>query len=564
MIRIRDIKLPIGHDAAAIMDEIANMICLDKIYPGNSYPDMSYRILRRSIDARHKPDIFYVYTVGLLTGEDDEQRIRSYLKAHASSGRIKKRLERILFDEPVFYEPPECGKCDITESPVVIGAGPAGLFCALLLARRGFRPKLYEQGKRVEERSADVAGFWRGEKLSSYSNVQFGEGGAGTFSDGKLNTLTKDASGRNSFVLRTFYEHGAKEEITYDAKPHIGTDVLKSVVANIREEIISLGGQVFFDSKLTGLLVEDGKLRGVTITDVNTQVSTDVAAGQCVLAIGHSARDTFEMLYGLKVPMEQKNFAVGFRMIHPQALVDKWQYGEGHEKLGLPAADYKVTNETEKGRRVYSFCMCPGGYVVNASSEDNRVCVNGMSESGRDGKYANSAIIAAITPDDFIQSEVSSDHPLAGMYYQRMIEEKASERGKGNIPVQFFEDFEAGAASGDIACADGAIKGIVCAADLRGIFSEDIDEAIIESVHKFGYTREEFDKKDALMAGIESRTSSPVRIPRNDDLESSISGLYPCGEGAGYAGGIVSAAVDGMKCAESIIRKYRLIQKAEE
>ncbi len=561
MIRIRDIKLPIGHDRAAIMDEIANMICLDKIYPGNSYPDMSYRILRKSVDARKKPDIFFVYTIGLLLGPDDEDHILRYLHAHSNMPKVKKRLERIMTDPVTEYEIPECGSRLTGNRPVIIGAGPAGLFCALLLARRGFRPRLFERGKCVDERSADVDRFWGGGKLSTDSNVQFGEGGAGTFSDGKLNTLTKDALGRHGFVLRTFHEHGAKEDIIYDAKPHIGTDVLKSVVKNIRNEIISLGGQVCFNSKLTDILVEDGKIVSVKITDVLTGDIKNIDTSLCVLAIGHSARDTFEMLCALGIPMQQKNFAVGFRMIHPQKLVDKWQYGCDHEDLDLPAADYKVANETEKGRRVYSFCMCPGGYVVNASSEDKSVCVNGMSESARSGTYANSAIICAVTPDDFAQDDVPADHPLAGMYYQRRIEAEAFVRGSGHVPVQMFKDFENGTVSSDTLTARDAIKGTTAAADLRGIFSADIDEAIIESIHKFGYTREEFDAKDALLAGIESRTSSPVRIVRNENLESNVAGLYPAGEGAGYAGGIVSAAVDGMKCAESIIRTYRLEEK---
>ena len=559
MIRIRDIKLPVGHDKGAVIDAIAKIMCLDIIYPGNSYPDFSYEILRRSVDARKKPDIFFVYTVNVLISRKDEEHILKTLEKKQSSGRFKKIKEKILTDPVSEYEIPECGKEKLDCRPIVVGSGPAGLFAALLLARRGFRPHLVERGESVENRSRIVEEFWKTGMLDPGSNVQFGEGGAGTFSDGKLNTLTKDTNGRNTYVLRTFYEHGAPGDILTDAKPHIGTDMLKTVVANIRKDIISLGGEVSFNTKLTGIITDNGHVSAVELTDTKTGKKSVIKTNICVLCIGHSARDTFEMLYDLGTNMTQKSFAVGFRVIHPQAAVNRWQYGvEDAASIGLGPADYKVTNETEEKRRVYSFCMCPGGYVVNASSEDGRVCVNGMSEYKRDSAYANSAIVVAVDPDDFSQDTVEGNHPLAGMYYQRKIEEEAARRGRGCIPVQYFGDFVKGIASSDVTAMAPAVKGRFRPANLRGLFSEDIDKALIESMHKFGYTRKDFDADDTALCGIESRTSCPIRIERDNDLESNIKGLYPCGEGAGYAGGITSAASDGIRCAEQIIRRYHL------
>ena len=562
MIRIRDIKIPVSYSESDMMDRIVKEMCLDKIYPGNSYPDFSYRILKRSIDARKKPEIYYVCTLVLLIGEAEEQKILDYYGRFAGKPGIKKILGKICTDPPEEYRIPECGKMALTVRPVVVGAGPAGLFAALILARSGFKPLVIERGQCVEERKKSVDRFWDEGVLSPDSNVQFGEGGAGTFSDGKLNTLTKDTGGRNSFVIKTFYEHGADADILIDAKPHIGTDILMNVVRNIREEIKSLGGSFLFNTRLDDIHYSNGELDCVEVTDVITGKRHTVDAKVCILCIGHSARDTFKILEAKNVSMEQKNFAVGFRVIHPQMRVDLWQYGQDSQDIGLPPADYKVTNETSGGRRVYSFCMCPGGYVVNSSSEDKRCCVNGMSEHDRDSGFANSAIIVAVGPDDFKQDEVAPDHPLAGMYYQQKLEEEAFIRGKGEIPVQLFDDFENN--TGNENGKDGsrilsdAVRGHYREADLRGIFSDSIDEAVIESMHKFGYTRKDFDGKDVWMLGVESRTSSPVRIVRQESFESNIKGLYPCGEGAGYAGGITSAAADGIKCAEKIIDKYHM------
>ncbi len=603
MIRIKDIKIRTGREQMpALLEKISDILCIDKIYPDGRYPDFSCAIVKRSVDARKRPDIFWVYTVKLLISEEDEKNILKFFRTHGKDKRVRKALERIVTDPVTVYELPERGsipdkgKClrdpgnEAVSSgtddkyisggqiarrhdrPVVVGAGPAGLFCALALARRGLCPLLVERGDSVDKRRETVERFWETGKLDPESNVQFGEGGAGTFSDGKLNTLTKDTNGRNTFVLKTFHEHGAPESITVDAKPHIGTDILADVVKSIRDEIISLGGEVRFGTKLTDLCFENDKLSGLTLTDTSTGEELTVETRICVLCIGHSARDTFEMLYEKGIVMKQKSFAVGFRVIHPQSLVNTWAYGiPDPAKEGLPPADYKVADETSKGRRVYSFCMCPGGYVVNASSEDGRLCVNGMSTSARDGRFANSAIIAAIGPEDFSQDVVGSDHPLAGMYYQRRLEEEAYFRGKGCIPLQTFTDF-AGQGDGSHVLSDNtgkasdrpdtseisvpdAVMGRVENANLRGIFSEDIDDAVIEAMHRFGRSRAGFDTK-AVMLGVEARTSSPVRIQRDETFQSNIRGLYPCGEGAGYAGGIMSAAVDGLRCAEQIIKSY--------
>ncbi|WP_300565713.1 NAD(P)/FAD-dependent oxidoreductase [uncultured Acetatifactor sp.] len=605
MLRVNQVKLRTGHTAAELKRQAASILRV----PEQNITEL--KIIRQSIDARKKPVIFYSYSVDVAV--KDEDRI-----LHRFRGK-----ENLVCRS----EGPEGGRCAYRfptpgnrerKAPVVIvGTGPAGLFCGYFLALHGYRPILLERGKCVEERKRDVEVFWENGKLNPASNVQFGEGGAGTFSDGKLNTLVKDRDGRNRAVLETFVRFGAKESICYEAKPHIGTDVLCDVVRRMREEIIRLGGKVFFESRVADIHVEAGRVKGVTVERPAVQGERSTVAGhslecgnpmdgacltdekprqylecgQLVLAIGHSARDTFSMLLDRGVPMEAKSFAVGLRVEHSQRMIDISQYGTS-EPGGLGAAPYKVTAKARDGRGVYSFCMCPGGYVVNASSEENRTAVNGMSYSARDGKNANSAIIVTVTPDDF-----ESEHPLAGIAFQRRLEERAYAVGGGKIPVQRYGDFKRCVESKRHVEGDGAegireragdfaqgingqginaqggdcqetdaqdtagklypqCKGAWAWADVSRILPKSCNQAILEGMEVFGRQIAGFDSSDACLSGVESRTSSPVRIHRDEQFQSEIRGLYPCGEGAGYAGGIVSAAMDGIRVAEAIAREY--------
>ena len=479
----------------------------------------SLHIVRQSIDARKKPEIFYSYVIDVETSQEEKV-----------CRRVKNAQVSLI--KPVVYRFPIEKKAGetIENRPVIIGLGPAGLFCGYYLAKAGFQPILLERGADVDTRMQDVERFWQDGVLKPDSNVQFGEGGAGTFSDGKLNTLVKDKDGRNMAVLKTFVEFGAKESILYEAKPHIGTDVLCGIVKQMRQEIIRLGGEVRFGSKVTELQLQGDRITGVIING-----EEQLACEQVVLAIGHSARDTFDMLYEKQVPMEAKSFAVGLRVEHPQTMINISQYGMA-DPGALGAAPYKVTAQTSVGRGVYSFCMCPGGYVVNASSEPGRLAVNGMSYSGRNGENANSAIIVSVTPEDF-----GSDHPLAGIAFQRKLEERAYELGQGRIPVQRYGDFkncvERQGEAVEVAERASVIspqnKGGYVYADVSRILPLECNQAFVEGMTRFGCMIPGFDREDALLSGVESRTSSPVRIHRDDTLQSAVRGLYPCGEGAG-------------------------------
>lgn len=410
----------------------------------------------------------------------------------------------------------------------------------------------------IDQRTKDVETFWKTGTLDPSSNVQFGEGGAGTFSDGKLNTLVKDKSGRNHEVLRIFARHGAPEAITYQSKPHIGTDILSRVVKEMRECICAHGGEVRFHSQVTDIqTVTTGNtkvLRKLEVYDLKKQEKYVLDTELAVFAIGHSARDTFAMLHQHEVPMQPKAFAVGVRMEHPQEMINKDQYGEYYPDF-LPAAPYKLTANLKNGRGVYTFCMCPGGYVVNASSEPHRLAVNGMSYSKRDGQNANTAVIVTVTPEDF-----GSSHPLAGVEFQRKLEENAYREGNGKVPVQLFGDFCKNIPSQKLGNIIPQIKGMYQLANVRRIFPEIIADSLQEGVCIFDQKLPGYARKDAVISGVESRTSSPVRIIRDDSLQSEIRGIYPCGEGAGYAGGITSAAMDGIKIAEMIAGTYRPLE----
>lgn len=536
MIRVNQVKMPLSHGQEDIVYKTAKIL---RIAPEDI---LSWRIVKKSIDARKKPDITVVYSVDVSVAAQDK------VLAGCKNAQVQAVTDKV-------YSFPDEGTEALVHRPIIIGTGPAGLMCGYLLSKYGYRPLILERGKCVEERREDVEKFWREGVLDPASNVQFGEGGAGTFSDGKLNTLVKDKYGRNKEVLRIFVEAGAPEEILYEAKPHIGTDILCTVVHNLREQIIAWGGEVRFGAQVTELCLDKDGVTGVLV-DGEEKLESEVV----VLAIGHSARDTFEMLYQNEVPMEAKSFAVGLRMEHPRRLIDKIQYGAAEHPM-LPAANYKVTAQTSSGRGVYSFCMCPGGYVVNASSELNRLAVNGMSYSGRDGENSNSAIIVTVTPKDY-----EGDSPLAGIAFQRKLEEQAYRIGMGAVPVETYGDYRR-AVTGDEAEASAirqdyldftpAIKGAYRMAAVHDIMPSELNEALVEGVDLIGQTMCGFADSGAYLSGIESRTSSPVRIMRDETGQSAVRGLYPCGEGAGYAGGITSAAMDGMVIAEKIGARYR-------
>ena len=548
MIRISQLKLPCGHSEADLEEKIRKTIKL------KDRDTVRYRIRKHSIDARKKPQLFDIYTVDA----DLKMGIKAERKLAA-----KLRNRNIAVVEESGYQFPPAGGEKMNTRPVVIGAGPAGLFCALMLAEHGYRPILLERGRCVEERAKDIDRYWESGKLDPSSNVQFGEGGAGTFSDGKLNTQINDKTGRSEKVLQVFTEAGAPEDIRYESKPHIGTDLLRVVIPAIRNRILAAGGDVRFEAQVTDLVIEDGSVRALVLAD-GRKLRTDTV----VLAPGHSARDTIASLFQRGVPMEPKAFAVGLRVSHPQSLIDRAQYGvwerEEMRELGLSAAPYKLTAKAASGRGVYSFCMCPGGYIVDASSEPSRIAVNGMSEHARGSGRANSAIVCTIGPEEY-----GTDHPLSGMYFQQELEEKAYRIGQGAIPVQRYirmkENFEkrrngkpvpADSPDPYLTSHDLCIRGRWTPADLSDLLPLALTADFIEGMEEFDHKIPGFAGEEAFAAGIESRTSSPVRIPRGEDLQSRIRGLYPCGEGAGYAGGIMSAAMDGIRVAEAIRMRF--------
>lgn len=526
MIRINQLKLPVTHSEASFKKKVGRVLKLreERI--------LSIKIVKQSIDARKKEELLYIYSVDVKSNLEDEIVVENA------------KNPNVVIAPEKSYHFPKSGSEVLEHRPVIIGCGPAGLFCGLMLAKAGYRPLLLDRGEDVDARKARVESFWEGGGLCRESNVQFGEGGAGTFSDGKLNTMLKDQSGRGQKVLELLVEAGASPSVLYMNKPHIGTDVLSGIVKNMREEIIRLGGEVRFNCKAEDLNIENGRISGVVAG------GKTISADAVILAIGHSARDTFEMLNKKPLSMEAKAFAVGLRIQHPQAQINMSQYGKADpEKLG--AADYKLTRQTKSGRGVYSFCMCPGGFVVDASSEEGRLAVNGMSNHSREGVNGNSAMIVTVTPEDF-----PDQTPMGGVNFQRKLEEAAYQCSGGKIPVQLYGDFKENKVSTGFGDVEPSFKGLYAFGNLREILPEAISKALIEGIDSLGGVLKGFNRSDAVLAGVESRTSSPIRIPRDANLESNVKGLYPCGEGAGYAGGITSAAMDGIKIAEVLAAKY--------
>ncbi len=558
MIRLTELKLPLDHADDALPTLIARTLGIAAEAIG------SLKVHKRSFDAR-KAELLQVYIVDVqLTDPAAEAAL---LQRHAGHPRIGPAPDMAW--RPVGQAP-----AGLATRPVVVGFGPCGIFAALVLAQMGFKPIVLERGKTVRQRTKDTWGLWRKKLLNPESNVQFGEGGAGTFSDGKLYSQIRDPRHLGRKVMEEFVKAGAPPEILCVAHPHIGTFKLVKVVENIREQIIALGGEIRFEQRVTDLLIEHGHLRGLTVLDQATGATHELRADQVVLALGHSSRDTFAMLHERGVHLQAKPFSIGFRIEHPQGLIDRARWGKhaGHPLLG--AADYKLVHHASNGRSIYSFCMCPGGTVVAATSEPNRVVTNGMSQYSRNERNANAGIVVGIEPRDYPREPAAFEatlgrsygaealaaghaHPLAGIVLQRRLESQAFTLGGSSYeaPGQLVGDFIAGKPSTAIGSVEPSYKPGVQLGDLSGALPDYAIAAMREALPAFGRKIPGFDMHDAVLTGVETRTSSPLKISRGDDFQSlNVRGLYPAGEGASYAGGILSAGVDGIKVAEAVAR----------
>lgn len=532
MLRVSNLKMDIDEDISILKKLVLKKLRIKE----NEL--IKYSIYKESVDARKKDNMMFVYTVDVEAKNEDKI--------------LKRKPKDVVLIKQKSYVGVKSGNIEPKGRIVVVGSGPAGLFASLLLAQNGYCPLMIERGSDVDKRTEDVNNFWNNRIFNKKSNVQFGEGGAGTFSDGKLTTRSKDIRCRK--VLEELVLHDAPSEIIYSHKPHVGTDILKNVVKNIREDIKFLGGEVKFESQVTDIQIENKEVKSITI---NNDEKIDVAT--VILAIGHSARDTYEMLYKRGVTIIQKPFAIGARIEHPQEMINKSQYGKYYNHPRLGAADYRLIEHTSNGRTAYTFCMCPGGSVIASTSEENEVVTNGMSEHSRDKENANSALLVNITPEDF-----GSDSPLAGIEFQRKYEQLAFKLGgeNYNAPAQLVGDFLEGKESKNIGKVNPSYNPGVTLTSLRECMPDFVVETMKEGIIRLGNKLEGFDMHDAVLTGVETRSSSPIRIVRREDtLEAmNISNLYPCGEGAGYAGGIVTAAVDGIKCAEKVIEKYKKVR----
>ena len=529
MIRVRQVKVDILKDTKEeILRKVAKQLNINK----SDIKDL--KIIKKSLDARKKDQLFFVYELDISTTNDEKV-----------VNEVNSKDVFISNDKPYVFD--KTGTKELNNRPIIVGTGPAGLFCAYLLAENNYKPIIIERGEKIEDRIKTVEKFWNTNELNEESNVSFGEGGAGTFSDGKLNTLIKDKERRGHKAFQIFVENGTNEEILYEQKPHIGTDNLRTIVKNIRNKIISMGGEILYNTKLTDIEIENDKIKAIKIND-NKIIKTDIL----VLAIGHSARDTFKMLYEKGLTIKNKPFAIGVRVAHKQSMINESQYKKFAKYL--PPASYKLTYQTKDKRGVYSFCMCPGGYVVNASSEKNRLAINGMSNYARETENANSAIIVTTSENDY------GTGPLAGIKYQEQLEEKAYIAGRGQIPIQLYKDFKEEKKTTSINENSIAVKGNYTLSDLNCFLPKYISASIKEAMPFFGTKIKGFDGDDVVILGLESRTSSPVRIVRDENYVSNIMGIYPCGEGAGYAGGITSSAIDGIKVAEVIAKVYKEVK----